>query len=90
MAVPIYVAKIMTYPEKVTRANMKLMKTLVNNGCDTHPGANFIESRDTQFKRYCAIEFRSIIGALAYTARYILFLQVFKVKKKYYIYYLIF
>ena len=37
------VAKILTYPEKVTKNNMALMKQLVINGADVHPGANFIE-----------------------------------------------
>ncbi|GAB6022152.1 DNA-directed RNA polymerase III subunit RPC1 [Chamberlinius hualienensis] len=41
VGVPIHVAKILTYPERVTEANMKLMKTLVMNGPDVHPGANF-------------------------------------------------
>ncbi len=54
VAVPEHVAKILTYPEKVTRANLKLLKQLVINGVDVHPGANFIQSRDTQVKRYTA------------------------------------
>jgi DNA-directed RNA polymerase III subunit RPC1 len=41
--VPVLVAKILTYPEKVTKNNIDLMKQLVINGADTHPGANFIE-----------------------------------------------
>ncbi|KAK2152800.1 hypothetical protein LSH36_317g01042 [Paralvinella palmiformis] len=52
VAVPIHVAKILTYPERVTKANIKLMKELVKNGCDVHPGANFIQQRDTNIKRY--------------------------------------
>jgi hypothetical protein len=39
----VLVAKILTYPEKVTKNNIDLMKQLVINGADTHPGANFIE-----------------------------------------------
>lgn len=52
VAVPVHVAKVLTYPEKVTKANINLMKQLVVNGCDLHPGANFVESRDTKIKRY--------------------------------------
>ena len=51
VAVPIHVAKILTYPERVNKANLSLMKKLVNNGCDVHPGANFIQQRDNQMKR---------------------------------------
>ncbi|XP_064601918.1 DNA-directed RNA polymerase III subunit RPC1-like [Liolophura sinensis] len=52
VAVPVHVAKVLTYPEKVTKANINLMKQLVANGCDVHPGANFVESRDTKIKRF--------------------------------------
>ncbi len=55
MAVPVHVAKILTYPEKVTKANLKLMKQLVLNGCDVHPGANFIQQRDNNIKRLISI-----------------------------------
>ena len=51
VAVPVHVAKTLTYPERVNKANMKLMRQLVKNGCDVHPGANFIESRDSKVKR---------------------------------------
>ena len=52
VAVPIHVAKVMTYPERVTKANIELMRKLIINGCDVHPGANFIQQQQTQFKRY--------------------------------------
>ncbi|CAH1249658.1 POLR2A [Branchiostoma lanceolatum] len=52
VAVPIHVAKILTYPEKVNKANIQLMRQLIVNGCDTHPGANFVESRATGVKRF--------------------------------------
>ena len=51
VAVPVHVAKILTYPERVNKANLKLMKKLVKNGCDEHPGANFVQHRDTSMKR---------------------------------------
>lgn len=43
VGVPIHVAKVLTYPEKVHPANIKLMRRLVVNGSDEHPGANFVE-----------------------------------------------
>ena len=51
VVVPVHMAKILTYPERVNKANVQLMKQLVMNGVDTHPGANFIQQRDTNIKR---------------------------------------
>lgn len=48
-------AKVLTYPERVNKANIKLMRKLVKNGCDTHPGANFIQQRDNNMKRFIVI-----------------------------------
>lgn len=36
---------------KVNKANLELMRKLVRNGPDVHPGANFIQNRHTQMKR---------------------------------------
>ncbi|XP_033120133.1 DNA-directed RNA polymerase III subunit RPC1-like [Anneissia japonica] len=52
VAVPVHVAKILTYPEKVTNYNKKLMQKLVTNGVDVHPGANFIQQRFTNVKKF--------------------------------------
>ncbi|XP_067008979.2 DNA-directed RNA polymerase III subunit RPC1 isoform X1 [Anabrus simplex] len=52
VGVPVYVAKQLTYPEKVNKANLKLMKELVINGPDKHPGANFVEPRHSTFKKF--------------------------------------
>uniref|UniRef100_A0A8C2EG25 DNA-directed RNA polymerase subunit n=1 Tax=Cyprinus carpio TaxID=7962 RepID=A0A8C2EG25_CYPCA len=52
VAVPVHVAKILTYPEKVNKANIELMRKLVCNGPDFHPGANFIQQRHMQMKRF--------------------------------------
>ncbi|XP_076809232.1 DNA-directed RNA polymerase III subunit RPC1-like [Clavelina lepadiformis] len=52
VGVPVHVAKVLTYPEKVTRSNIHLMKKLVINGSDKHPGANFIEQRQTNMKKF--------------------------------------
>ena len=55
VGVPIHVAKILTYPEKVHKQNIDLMRKLVINGADVHPGANFIESKmkdGTKMKKF--------------------------------------
>lgn len=36
---------------KVNKANLELMRKLVRNGPEVHPGANFIQNRHTQIKR---------------------------------------
>jgi DNA-directed RNA polymerase III subunit RPC1 len=41
----------MTFPERVNKSNVKLMKELVLNGPDKHPGANFVEQRGQVFKK---------------------------------------
>ena len=38
VAVPIHVAMVMTYPERVTKANIELMRKLIINGCDVFTG----------------------------------------------------
>lgn len=52
VGVPVLVAQILTYPERVTKANMLLMRKLVINGCDVHPGANFIEQNSNGMRKY--------------------------------------
>ncbi|XP_048419561.1 DNA-directed RNA polymerase III subunit RPC1 isoform X3 [Stegostoma tigrinum] len=52
VAVPVHVAKILTYPERVTKANLEFMRKLVRNGPEVHPGANFIQQRHTNLKRF--------------------------------------
>ena len=44
VGVPEYIAKILTFPERVTPANINYIKKLVLNGADIHPGANYIET----------------------------------------------
>lgn len=46
VGVPIYVAKVLTYPERVTKFNIEQLRRAILNGTDTHPGANFIELKD--------------------------------------------
>lgn len=55
VGVPVDVAKTLTYPERVTVANIDFMRQLVLNGADVHPGANFIvdrQSGDRIFLKY--------------------------------------
>lgn len=52
VGVPELVAKVLTYPERVTKSNVELMRKLVINGCDKHPGANFLQQRHTNMKRF--------------------------------------
>lgn len=46
VAVPDRVAKILTYPEKVTRYNKEKLQTLVMNGATKYPGANYVIKGD--------------------------------------------
>jgi len=45
-------AKILTYPQKVYPANIELMRKLVMNGPEIHPGANFVEVKGSKLKKY--------------------------------------
>ncbi|KAL4255325.1 DNA-directed RNA polymerase subunit [Pleurotus pulmonarius] len=48
VAVPERVSKILTYPERVTSHNIDMLKQAVRNGCDVHPGANFVARGDNK------------------------------------------
>ena len=52
VAVPIHVAKVLTYPEVVNRTNIEFLRQLVRNGPDVHPGANFILNPRTDQLRF--------------------------------------
>ena len=52
VGVPVHVAKILTYPTRVTESNIDLLRKLVINGADVHPGANFLQERDSSIKRF--------------------------------------
>ncbi|XP_019885205.1 DNA-directed RNA polymerase III subunit RPC1 isoform X2 [Camponotus floridanus] len=43
VGVPIQIAMILTYPEKVNSSNIELMRALVRNGPNVHPGANYVQ-----------------------------------------------
>jgi len=48
VAVPERVAKVLTYPERVTPHNISVLKQAVRNGPDVHPGANFVARGDNK------------------------------------------
>ncbi|KAJ1964136.1 DNA-directed RNA polymerase III subunit C1 (rpo31) [Dipsacomyces acuminosporus] len=52
VAVPVRVAKILTYPERVTPHNLKRLQKLVRNGPDVHPGANYVQLGSNGQKRF--------------------------------------
>ena len=53
VAVPERVAKILTYPERVTSHNIEILKKAVHNGPDVHPGANFVaRGENKKFLRF--------------------------------------
>jgi DNA-directed RNA polymerase III subunit RPC1 len=50
VAVPILVAKNLTYPERVTRHNKEKLQECVKNGPDKYPGAKEIAKKDSDHK----------------------------------------
>ncbi|SSD60927.1 DNA-directed RNA polymerase III subunit RPC1 [Saccharomycodes ludwigii] len=51
VAVPDRVAKVLTYPEKVTRYNKRKLQQLIVNGPDLHPGANYVLKKNEEARR---------------------------------------
>lgn len=43
VGVPDRVAKILTYPEQVNSANIEKLRSMIRNGIDIHPGANYVQ-----------------------------------------------
>lgn len=52
VGVPCYVAKTLTFPERVIQANINLLKQLVINGPDVWPGANYVQQKGSPFKKF--------------------------------------
>lgn len=52
MGVPKHIAQILTFPERVIQANIDVMRKLVINGPDVWPGANYVQQKNSQFKKY--------------------------------------
>ncbi|CAG2111312.1 unnamed protein product, partial [Medioppia subpectinata] len=63
VGVPEHIAKILTYPERVTPANIDLMRQLVLNGTDSHPGANFVEDKASGLKTFLKYGNRKAVAA---------------------------
>ncbi|KAG8946948.1 hypothetical protein FRC00_009353, partial [Tulasnella sp. 408] len=51
VAVPERVAKVLTYPERVTEVNIERLRQAVRNGPDKHPGAAYVCSTGANVKR---------------------------------------
>lgn len=62
VAVPERVAKILTYPERVTAHNVESLRLAVRNGCDMHPGANYVTAGSNGFKKFLRFGNRSAIA----------------------------
>lgn len=62
VAVPERVAKILTYPERVTAHNIELLRLAVRNGCNVHPGANYVTAGSNGFKKFLRFGNRSAIA----------------------------
>lgn len=62
VAVPERIAKILTYPERVTMFNIEKVHQAVQNGCDVHPGANYVTESNSGFKKYLMFGNRSAIA----------------------------
>jgi DNA-directed RNA polymerase III subunit RPC1 len=62
VAVPERVAKILTYPERVTLHNISRLRQAVKNGCDVHPGANFVTAGSNGFKKFLKFGNRNAIA----------------------------
>jgi DNA-directed RNA polymerase III subunit RPC1 len=62
VAVPERVAKILTYPERVTSHNIDVLRRAVRSGCDIHPGANFVTSGASGFKKFLKFGNRNAIA----------------------------
>ncbi len=63
VGVPVHIAKIMTYPERVNRYNVKKMQQCVVNGPDVHPGANFIRPGDGKYAKKLAYGNRQLMAS---------------------------
>ncbi|KAL8735608.1 MAG: hypothetical protein Q9166_000777 [cf. Caloplaca sp. 2 TL-2023] len=52
VAVPVRVAKRMTYPETVSSYNIKKLQARIRNGIDKWPGANYVWKKEYNIKQY--------------------------------------
>jgi DNA-directed RNA polymerase III subunit RPC1 len=54
---------ILTYPERCNKANIHLLRKLIQNGPDIHPGANFLVQRGTEQKKFLKFGNKSKIAS---------------------------
>ena len=54
VGVPDRVAKILTFPERVNSANIQKLRQMIRNGTEVHPGANYVQQKGGNFKKYLA------------------------------------
>jgi DNA-directed RNA polymerase III subunit RPC1 len=52
VGVPDRVAKILTFPERVNATNIKKLRDMIRNGTDVHPGANYVQQKGANFKKF--------------------------------------
>ncbi|PVU95919.1 hypothetical protein BB561_001508 [Smittium simulii] len=63
VAVPQLVAKVLTFPDVVTKNNLNKLQKLVINGPTVHPGANYVQKlRDNGLKRFLKFGNRKLIA----------------------------
>lgn len=63
VGVPILIAKILTYPEIANPANIDRLKQLIINGPDIHPGANYVQQKGANYKKYLGYGDRNRLAA---------------------------
>ena len=51
VAIPTRIAKILTYPDRVTKHNLEILKEAVIRGASEHPGAVYVNQSNTGIKR---------------------------------------
>ena len=63
VAVPERVAKVLTYPDRVTSHNIAALRQAIVNGTDVHPGANYLVTGTNDMKRFLKFGDRQEIAA---------------------------
>ena len=61
VVIPKEMAMILTFPTRVTKFNIKLLKELIKNGPHKYPGANFVIKADTGFKSSLSFADRDLV-----------------------------
>ena len=52
LGLPVFMAMLLTYPERVNKINMKKLKKMIMNGTQNYPGALFVISKNEGNKNY--------------------------------------